>query len=220
MPSRRFTTGSSSGVAAPGGDKLTGLQLLQVAGIPVPATQVLTSAPAEFPEVSSDVVIFRPNLPTTFDANAVEAHSGEIDSIVVRRGDWLEARAPIAELIAFHEVLLQPYIEHDAGAIAHFWPTAALMRFAIAPHVSSLASGEDAAVDGYLDILNARFVTNTPVITSSVAALIAGVMRIAPRLRSLPVQQGWEFELCLDRFGTVIFLQAQPSSTACPEEWE
>lgn len=220
MPSRRFTTGSSSGIAASGGDKLTGLQLLQLAGIPIPATQVLTSAPAEFPEVSSDIIILRPNLPTAFDANAVEAHSGEIDSIIVERGHWLEARAPVGELIASHEVLLQPYVDHDAGAIAHFWPSAALMRFAIAPHVSSLASGEDASVDGYLDIRNVRFVTNTPNIPSSVAALIAGVMRIAPRLKSLPFQQGWEFELCLDRSGTVIFLQAQPSSTACPKEWE
>ncbi|AOY74405.1 hypothetical protein ARZXY2_4906 (plasmid) [Arthrobacter sp. ZXY-2] len=201
------------------GDKLIGLQILNGAGIRTPATYRLTTIPEEFPALGTDRVIFRPNLPTPFDADAVESASGAVDSMIVSQNEWPAHRSAIVKLVKTHDLLMQPYIEHEAGAIAHYWPQHSMMRLAIAQDVSSIANGEDAACEGILDFDNIVFITDTSALDTKSVALVAELLRLAPKLKLLPQLEAWEFELCIDLSGCVCFLQAQPSSTECPREW-
>jgi hypothetical protein len=200
------------------GDKLIGLRLLEDAGLNVPDTTVLTALPSLFPE-GVDSVIFRPSLTTPFEPDAVEARSGEVDSLVVSRLDWRARRREVAALVGQHVVLMQPYIDHAAGAIAHYWPRKRRIQMAIAQKISDVAGGRDADVEGVLRLQTRVFITDQPTLTSSASTLIDAVGAAAPQLESLPPRDAWEFELCIDHAGRLWFLQAQPS-TVSYDGWE
>lgn len=207
-------------LAADTGDKLRGLELLATAGLRIPATRFLKATPLEFPAFgSSDTVIFRPSIAYSYTAEAVQASSGLVDSLIVRSSEWEFRLDEIREMVETWPTIVQPLIPQVAGAIGHYWMDEAVIRLAIANNTAQIAQGEDAAVTGRIFLEEGAFTTEVEIILPAHLGLVDAVRGQASALTQLPRLAGWELEMCLGEEGDLYFLQAQPSSAAFEDVW-
>jgi len=212
MPSTLTLTADSS-------DKLRGLELLRTAGLPTPTTVFLRTPPREFPELGCDSVIFRPSLAQSFTAEAVQAASGLVDSLIVRRSEWWVHIQTVQEMVRTWPTIVQPLVHQVSGAIAHYWPREAVLRLAVAETTTRVAQGEDAALTGRLFIAEGQFTTESQEIADEQFQLIDAVSSFAGNLAGLPPMRSWEIEMCLSPHDGLFFLQAQPSTAMYKESW-
>ena len=180
----------------------------------------LKTIPLEFPEFGSDAVIFRPGLAYMYTAEAVQASSGSIDSVVVRRSEWPDRVEEIRRMASTWPTIAQPLIPQAAGAIGHYWPRESVVRLAVAESTSHVAEGRDAAVTGRLFLTDNAFTTESQDIAPAHLQLVDAVRGFIVELMSLPDLPGWEIEMCLSARGGLYFLQAQPSSAAFEDIWK
>ncbi len=201
------------------GDKLHGIETLKLAGFPTPPTISLGSAPEGFPEFGVDSVIFRPSLTESFDAEAVQATSGLVDSLVVHRLDWPARQPAVRRIVETWPTIVQPLISQSAGAIAHYWSAESTVRIAMAESTARIAEGNDADVAGRLFLMDDRFTTGKRDIAPQYVQLVEAVRGVASLFPRLPINTCWELEMCLDPSGGITFLQAQPSTALFMDGW-
>lgn len=201
------------------GDKLHGIEILKLAGFPTPPTMPLDSTPERFPEFGVDSVIFRPSLTESFDAEAVQATSGLVDSLIVHRFDWPGRRSAVRRMVETWPTIVQPFIAQSAGAIAHYWSAESTLRIAMAESTARIAEGHDADVSGRLFLMDDRFTTGERELAPQYRQLVEAVRSLTSLFPRLPSITCWELEMCLDSSGGITFLQAQPSTARFIDGW-
>ncbi|MDX2356154.1 hypothetical protein [Dietzia sp. PP-33] len=195
-----------------GGDKRIGIAVLEKAGFLTPKTFFLSTTPKFFPNLDSEAVIFRPSLAGEFEAHAVETTSGTVESLVVHRPEWYQYAHKVATMVETYPTIVQPLVAQSAGAIAHYWPNQEVIRVAIADSTSHVSSGANVQLTGRIFLGEGEFTTNVASIGVQPARVLAAIHELASAFAALPRLQAWELEMCLNEEGTLLLLQAQPSS--------
>lgn len=194
------------------GEKLAGIQILEAAGLQIPRTLQVGEVSIDFPELGASTLIFRPSLDIPFRAEYVERHSGNLDSVVIRRNEWGEMRSEIVRLRRKTPLICQPYLAYELGAIAHLWAQEKVMRIAFAAKLEQLARGDNPIVEGYLNLDSGSFQSHSRHLALPLVEFIADLHSLGSKIGALSAFPSLEIEMCRTRAGEIWFLQAQPSS--------